>query len=181
MEKGSNSQGSRANSGERYEGAGYGISISVFLHNGEPVTTRIRCDGAGIGNVAKVDLIQLLVFMTCGTPGKRTRRRSGMHPEIEKAIMGHSQTRKSVHEGYGFISDEELIRAIDAMTFDHGETRDPRGCERKEKSRQGVRAAGSAERCEQNVSNRPSKNTAHEHNLLILLASPRGFEPLSPA
>lgn len=48
---------------------------------------------------------------------------SGMHPEIEKAIMGHSQRKKSVHEGYGVISDQQLIKAVDGMTFDHGETK----------------------------------------------------------
>jgi len=49
-------------------------------------------------------------------------RRSGMHPEIEMAIMGHSQRKRSVHERYGFIGDQELLGAIDKMTFDHGET-----------------------------------------------------------
>jgi len=49
-------------------------------------------------------------------------RRSKMHPEIEMAIMGHSQRGRSVHERYGRISDKELLDAIDAMTFDHGQT-----------------------------------------------------------
>lgn len=53
---------------------------------------------------------------------KSNARRSGMHPEIEKAIMGHSERGKSVHERYGRISDQELLQAIDRMTFDHGET-----------------------------------------------------------
>jgi integrase len=53
---------------------------------------------------------------------KTNARRSGMHPEIEKAIMGHSEGRKSVHERYGVISDRELVEAIDAMSFDHGAT-----------------------------------------------------------
>jgi integrase len=62
---------------------------------------------------------------------KTNARRSGIHPEIEMAIMGHSQRRRSVHERYGRISDQELLAAIDRMTFDHGETeifvyRDPR-------------------------------------------------------
>lgn len=38
------------------------------------------------------------------------------------AIMGHSQRGKSVHERYGRLSDDELLRAVDSMTFDHGET-----------------------------------------------------------
>lgn len=53
---------------------------------------------------------------------KTNARRSGMHPEIEMAIMGHSQRRRSVHERYGRISDRELLEAIDTMRFDHGET-----------------------------------------------------------
>ncbi|MCX5860882.1 MAG: tyrosine-type recombinase/integrase [Deltaproteobacteria bacterium] len=53
---------------------------------------------------------------------KTNARRSGMHPEIEQAIMGHSQRGMNVHERYGRIGDQELIEAIDRMTFDHGET-----------------------------------------------------------
>jgi integrase len=53
---------------------------------------------------------------------KTNARRSGIHPEIEQAIMGHSQRKRDVHERYGRISDQELVQAIDKMTFDHGET-----------------------------------------------------------
>jgi len=53
---------------------------------------------------------------------KVNARRSGMHPEIEMAIMGHSQRGGSVHERYGRIGDQELVEAVDRMTFDHGET-----------------------------------------------------------
>lgn len=53
---------------------------------------------------------------------KTNARRSGMHPEIEMAIMGHAERGRSVHERYGRISDQELLDAIDRMTFDHGET-----------------------------------------------------------
>jgi integrase len=53
---------------------------------------------------------------------KTNARRSGMDPEIRESIMGHWYRGKTVTERYGRISDEELIRAIDSMTFDHGET-----------------------------------------------------------
>jgi len=53
---------------------------------------------------------------------KTNARRSGMDPEIREAILGHSTKQRSVSERYGRISDEELIRAIDGMAFDHGET-----------------------------------------------------------
>jgi integrase len=53
---------------------------------------------------------------------KTNARRSGMDPEIREAIMGHAERGKSVTERYGRISEEELLRAIDALTVDHGET-----------------------------------------------------------
>lgn len=53
---------------------------------------------------------------------KTNARRSGMDPEIREAILGHSERGKSVVERYGRISDEELLKAIDGMTFDNGET-----------------------------------------------------------
>ncbi len=36
--------------------------------------------------------------------------------------MGHWHKAKSVTDRYGRISDEELLAAIDLMTFDQGET-----------------------------------------------------------
>jgi integrase len=53
---------------------------------------------------------------------KTNARRSGMDPEIRESIMGHWYRGRSVNERYGRISDAELIRAIDEMSFDHGET-----------------------------------------------------------
>jgi integrase len=53
---------------------------------------------------------------------KTNARRSGMDPEIREAILGHSTRQRSVSERYGRISDQELLDAIDSMTFDHGET-----------------------------------------------------------
>jgi hypothetical protein len=37
--------------------------------------------------------------------------------------MTHWMKEKSVTERYGCISDQELVDAIDAMTFDHGRTK----------------------------------------------------------
>lgn len=53
---------------------------------------------------------------------KTNARRSGMDPEIRESIMGHWYRGRNVTERYGRISDDELLNAIDAMTFDHGET-----------------------------------------------------------
>jgi integrase len=49
-------------------------------------------------------------------------RRSGVDPQIAESILGHYFKGKTVNDRYGFISDEELIQAIDRMTFDHGES-----------------------------------------------------------
>ena len=51
-----------------------------------------------------------------------------MEPEIRQAIMGHTTGARSVDERYGWISDEEFVRAIDGMTFEHGGDTDM-GCE----------------------------------------------------
>ncbi|MFH1117289.1 MAG: site-specific integrase [Pseudomonadota bacterium] len=53
---------------------------------------------------------------------KTNARRSGMDPEIRESIMGHWYRGRNVNERYGRIGDEELVRAIDQMTFDHGKT-----------------------------------------------------------
>jgi len=37
-------------------------------------------------------------------------------------IAGHGDMERSVRERYGQMSDQELIKAINLMTFDHGET-----------------------------------------------------------
>jgi integrase len=53
---------------------------------------------------------------------KTNARRSGMDPEIREAIMGHWYRGRNVNERYGRISEDELLRAIDSLTVDHGET-----------------------------------------------------------
>jgi hypothetical protein len=45
-----------------------------------------------------------------------------MDPEIRESILGHAGKGKSVSEGYGRIGDQELIKAIENKTFDHGST-----------------------------------------------------------
>ncbi len=53
---------------------------------------------------------------------KTNARRSEMDPEIREAIMGHGDRTRNLRERYGAISDQELIKAIDLMTFNHGPT-----------------------------------------------------------
>ncbi|MDQ1238826.1 MAG: hypothetical protein QG577_1011, partial [Thermodesulfobacteriota bacterium] len=50
-------------------------------------------------------------------------RRSGVSDQIAEMILGHALRGKRVDERYGYISDEELVDAIDKFTCDHGETK----------------------------------------------------------
>jgi len=53
---------------------------------------------------------------------KTNAMRSGMDQEIRERILGHWNRSRNVNERYGRISDADLVRAVDGMTFDHGET-----------------------------------------------------------
>jgi integrase len=52
---------------------------------------------------------------------KTNAQRSGMDPAVRNIILGHSGQR-SVEDRYIRVSDQELLKAVDAMTFDHGWT-----------------------------------------------------------
>ncbi|AFM24882.1 tyrosine-type recombinase/integrase [Desulfomonile tiedjei] len=52
---------------------------------------------------------------------KTNAQRSGMDPTVRNLIVGHS-TERSVADRYIRVSDEELLRAVDSMSFDHGWT-----------------------------------------------------------
>jgi len=115
----------------------------VFLHNGRPVTHRDEVRWCWNRKLSKLEgLDPAPRFHDLRHTWKTNARRSGMHPEIEKAIMGHASRVRNVHEGYGLISDDELIRVIDAMTSDHGDTEILVTGNAKKKSRQ--RKAASA-------------------------------------
>jgi integrase len=53
---------------------------------------------------------------------KTNARRSGMDPEIRETILGHWSKQRTVTERYGRVGEQELLYAIDGMTFDHGNT-----------------------------------------------------------
>jgi len=53
---------------------------------------------------------------------KTNAMRSGMDPEIRESIMGHWFRGKTVAERYGRISDADLVREIDKVSFKNGET-----------------------------------------------------------
>ena len=48
--------------------------------------------------------------------------RSGVHPLIADAILGHGDRKKTVQSLCLSISDADLLSAIDRMKFDKGET-----------------------------------------------------------
>ncbi|MGO9117530.1 MAG: tyrosine-type recombinase/integrase [Desulfomonilaceae bacterium] len=50
---------------------------------------------------------------------KTNAQRSGIDPAVRNAIVGHASVRP-VEDRYIHLSDEELLRAADSMTFDHG-------------------------------------------------------------
>lgn len=53
---------------------------------------------------------------------KTNARRSGIDSELREQILGHADRKLDVSERYGFVSDEELVGAIDKFTYDHGLT-----------------------------------------------------------
>jgi hypothetical protein len=53
---------------------------------------------------------------------KANAMRSGLHPLIADAIVGHGDRKKDVKSVYLTISDADLLREIDKLTFDHGKT-----------------------------------------------------------
>jgi hypothetical protein len=53
---------------------------------------------------------------------KTNAMRSGLHPLIADAIVGHGDRKKDVKSVYLTISDADLVREIDRLTFDHGKT-----------------------------------------------------------
>ncbi len=91
----------------------------VFLIDGTPVakgTGRRAWEHA----VEAVGLKPAPHFHDLRHTWKTNARRSGMDPEIRESIMGHWFKEKSITERYGRIGDQELLGAIDQMTFDHG-------------------------------------------------------------
>jgi integrase len=94
----------------------------VFLKKGRPVLRKSQLRWCWDRKVLKAGLDEVPRFHDLRHTWKTNARRSGMDPEIREAIMGHWFKTRAVSERYGRISEEELIKAIDSMTFEHGET-----------------------------------------------------------
>jgi integrase len=94
----------------------------VFLKNGAPILDKDQVRWCWDRRVDQLEELKGLRFHDLRHTWKTNARRSGIIPEITEAILGHSTRARSVSERYGHISDEELVQAVDSMTFDHGET-----------------------------------------------------------
>jgi integrase len=93
----------------------------IFFVNGRPPhSDSIR--KPWVETVNAISLDPAPVFHDLRHTWKTNARRSGMDPEIREAIMGHGDRTRSVRERYGQISDQELLKAINKLTFDHGKT-----------------------------------------------------------
>lgn len=93
----------------------------VFLRDGKPIT-RNDLRRAWDGKVQKVGLRPAPHFHDLRHVWMTNARRSGVDWEIRQAIVGHWAKTRAVTERYGRISDEELVRAIDQWSPDHGES-----------------------------------------------------------
>jgi integrase len=93
---------------------------TVFLLNGRPINRRY-IPRAWDAAVEKAELPGLH-FHDLRHTWKTNARRSGIDEEVRMKIMGHATRQGSTHEGYGVVNDAELLKAIDRLTFDHGET-----------------------------------------------------------
>jgi integrase len=125
----------------------------IFLHNGSAVGHRDELRWCWDRKVIKLNLNPFPHFHDLRHTWKTNARRSGMDPEIREAIMGHWYRGKTINERYGRIGDQELIDAIDGMSFDHGDT-EIFVNDRKEKS-QGRPPSG----CDQIVTKKRSRQT----------------------
>ena len=95
-------------------------SDRIFLHNGGAVSHRDELRWCWDKRIINLDFDPFPVFSDLRHTWKTNARRFGMDEEIREAIMGHWYKAKGINERYGVISDNELIRAIDLTTFDHG-------------------------------------------------------------
>lgn len=99
---------------------------SIFLHNGSPVVQKDQVRWAWdrkVMTVAGLDISPR--FHDLRHTFKANARRSGMNPDYISMIMGHAGRAKTVSEGYGPISEAELVKAIDQIMFENGPSDSP--------------------------------------------------------
>lgn len=115
-------------------GSGADRTQNVFLRDGEPVP-RTQMRRYWESAVRKAGLPSTFRFHDIRHVWKGNARRSGIDHEIREDIMGHWWAGKNVNTRYGFISNDELVQAIESFTVDNGDT-EIWVPERKKKTRQ---------------------------------------------
>ncbi len=94
---------------------------NVFLREGKPIP-RTQMRRFWESAVRKAGLPSTVHFHDIRHVWKGNARRSGIDPEIREDIMGHWWAGKNVNTRYGYISNDELVQAIERFTVDNGET-----------------------------------------------------------
>jgi integrase len=97
----------------------FGYEGKVKLEHGKPISrSMVR---KVWGRAIRLAGLTGLQFRDFRHTWKTNAQRSGMDPSVRNLIVGHSAVR-SVEDRYIRISDQELLKAVDGMTFDHGWT-----------------------------------------------------------
>jgi integrase len=97
------------------------VTDNVFLRDGKAIP-RTQMRRYWESAVRKAGLPTTFHFHDIRHVWKGNARRSGIDPEIREDIMGHWWAGKNVNTRYGFISNDELVQAIDRFTVDNGDT-----------------------------------------------------------
>jgi len=92
----------------------------VFHNNGKQVNGNNQLRWCWDRKVSKAGLNPCPRFHDLRHTWRTNARRSGVDYQIAESILGHATRHKSSNTRYGRISDSELLRAVDLMTFDHG-------------------------------------------------------------
>lgn len=97
-------------------------STHLFLRDGHAISASQAEDHCRRA-VARLPGLEGIRFHALRHTWKANARRSGVADSVSEAILGHADRKRPVNQRYGYVSDEELLQAIDRMAFDHGETR----------------------------------------------------------
>lgn len=93
----------------------------IFLKDGKPVE-KDDFKRPWLNAVKKIQKPELN-FHDLRHTWRRNARKSGMNPDICKAILGHSWRGKSVDEGYDLFDEDDFVQEIDKLRVDHGDTK----------------------------------------------------------
>ena len=107
---------------------------------------------------------------------KTNAHRSKMDPTTRNAICGHS-SRRAVEDLDINLSDQDLLSAVDEMTFDNGWT------QLDVVEEMGVESVDEKSDAKMTPNRQPKKKVVcrHDPNQLNFMVGGRGFEPPTPA